>query len=281
MKSTVRLFLIWIFLCNGFSVNAQHKELFSYADSLYLNGSFKLAAVEYERIIYYSADKGIENLALYKKSLCYKQDKQYLTASNTLKRIHFNQINDTLYEAVCLEYALNCYLNGDYAETLMQLNEMKNKNADTMSNQYVILKILTVNELKEWNAATECLKLFTGKNNLEITASKLDELTRIPRLKNEKFAMTISYFIPGSGQIYCGYWGKGISSLFFTGVFAGYTYISIINGYYFTSFFTGFSGFRMFWTGGAKYAGFLANEKNKKKISTYNNKIKTFILNKP
>jgi len=245
---------------------------------LFKSGSFKLAASEYERIFYDTDNANIKNIALIDKSFCYKQDKQFDNAAKTLKRIDFNKVNDSLYAVVYYEYALNTFLNGDYKETLLQLNEMKAKNIDTLKNEYLILKILTLNELKKWDEANTTFNNYIKINSIIVDPKIYNELLKKPRLKNEKFAKGISYLIPGFGQIYTGHWGRGLSSLFFNSAFIAYTYVSLINGFYFSGVFSGFSGFRMFWTGGASYAEYLAKQKNKESITKHNKKVKDFIL---
>lgn len=279
MKSIVRFCLIWIFLCNVFSVNAQRINIFSYPDSLYYVGCFKLAAAEYERIFFISNDTDTKNLALLKKSYCSKQDQQFGIAANTLKRINFNKITDSIYVIVAYEYALNSFLNEDYNETLLQLNQLDNKyiNSSYESN-CLILKIITCNELRKWDDAHNSLNKYLNINNLKMDSLIKNELLFTPKLYNEKLAKTISFIIPGSGQIYTGHWGRGLSSLLLNGAFATYTYVSFVNGFYLSGVFSGFSPFRMFWTGGANYAEYLAKQKNKERISQHNKKVKNFIL---
>jgi tetratricopeptide (TPR) repeat protein len=277
-RSTVRSFLILLFLCNGYSVNAQFAALFAYPDSLFGCGNFALAAAEYERIYFVSTDAEIRNEALLKKSYCYKQNKNFEKAANTLKRIDFTKATDTLYKSVSYEYALNTYLNGDYSECMLQLDEMKKKGWDTLNNDYLLLRIIVLNEMKRWEESSNSLKNYITVNSIKPNPSDSVELFKKPRLKNEKFAKDISYLIPGSGQIYAGHWGRGMSSLLLSSAFVAYTYVSFVNGFYISGVFSGFSTFRSFWTGGAKYAEYLAKEKNKERIAKHNNKVKDFIL---
>ena len=279
MKSIVRFCLIWIFLCNVFYAKAQRINIFSYPDSLYEVGCFKHAATEYERIFFISADVNNKNAALLKKSYCYKQDQQFGVAANTLKRIDFNKTTDSIYTIVAYEYALNTFLNEDYNETLLQLNELDNKVVDSVyDSKCLILKILAYNELQKWKEATISLNNYLKINHIKVDSLVKSELLKKPKLKNEKLAKNMSYIIPGSGQIYTGHWGRGLSSLLLSSAFATYTYVSFVNGFYLSGVFSGFSPFRMFWTGGANYAEYLAKQKNKERIAIHNKKIKDFIF---
>ncbi|OIP03026.1 MAG: hypothetical protein AUJ97_05300 [Bacteroidetes bacterium CG2_30_32_10] len=238
-----------------------------------------LAAAEYERIFFISADVNIKNTALLKKSYCYKQDQQFDVAANTLKRIDFNKTTDSIYTIVAYEYALNSFLNEDYNETLLQLNDLDNKVIDSVyESKCLMLKILTLNELQKWKEATITLNNYFKINHIKVDSLVKSELLKKPKLKNEKLAKNMSYIIPGSGQIYTGHWGRGFSSLLLSGAFATYTYISFVNGFYLSGVFSGFSPFRMFWSGGANYAEYLAKQKNKERISQHNKKVKNFIL---
>jgi hypothetical protein len=246
---------------------------------LYNSGNFKLGAVEYERIYYLSEDVKLKNLALLKKSYCYKQDKKFEDAAKTLKRIDFNHIIDSIYALSCYEYALNTFLNGDYSETMLQLDDIEVKIKDTLYyNQSLFLKILTLNKMQKWEEANTKLNIFIKTNKVNIDPFTYKELMKIPKLKNENFAQTISYIIPGGGQMYTGQWGRGLSSLILQGAFVTYTYFSFINGFYISGVFSGFSTFRSFWTGGANYAKYLAKQKNKERIDNHNKKVKDFLL---
>ena len=252
---------------------------FSCADSLYSAGNYKLAALEYERLFFYSNDEKIKDEALLKKSYCYKSSGNYEKAAQTLQRIDISDASDSAQFNIRYEHALDCFLYGNYDETeniLMQIDYYtKNKN---LSKTCIYLGILCKNELNKWSEADSLFNIYLKIKNISITSDSVNKLLMKPHLLNPKTAKIISFIIPGSGQIYTGHVFRGISSLILNGSFAYYTYFSFKNKFYLSGIITGFGVFQMLYFGGARYAFYLAEKENAKKIMLYNSKIREFIL---
>ena len=98
------------------------------------------------------------------------------------------------------------------------------------------------------------------------------------KLKDPSKAETLSYFIPGSGQMYAGKVFRGITSLVLQTGLLGFAGYSFLNGYYFSGTFTGVSLFYVFYMGGARHAEYLAQEYNKNRIAKIQDKIELFLI---
>jgi hypothetical protein len=279
MRSIIRYCLICVFLCKGFQGRTEIPSSTAYADSIYNAGNYSLAALEYERIFFSTEDVGEQSTALLKKSYCLKNLSQYDNANSTLNRINTNVLSDSLQFAVRYEKALDSFLGGNYYDAQGFLFEINLYIKDTiLKEKCLFLEILTENELLNWDKADSLFNQYLLVNKIIIDSAELKAMLKRPKLLNPKTAKIISYIIPGSGQIMSGHICRGLTSIVFEGSAAAFTYLSIKNGFYISGFTTGLGIFQMFYLGGTRYAYYLANQKNKKKIQAHNKKIRDFIL---
>jgi tetratricopeptide (TPR) repeat protein len=279
MRSITRYCLICVFLCRSISAITANTSGWETADSLYAIRSFKLAALEYERLFYASHDDLEQCNALLYKSYCYKLSGDYEKAAQTLQRINLSFVADSVQYNVRYEHALDCFLAGKYEdadELLMQLNYYtRNKQ---LADECLYLDILNKNELHEWDAADSMFYIYIKLKNIAIDSNAVHELLKRPHLLNPKFAEIISYIVPGSGQMYSGHVLRGLSSILLQGGMGALTYFSIEDGFYISGLLIGFTVFQMLYFGGANYAYYLADKKNADKIMQHNRRIREFIL---
>ncbi len=214
-----------------------------------------------------------------KKSSCFKRLNEFGKASETLQRISFNELSDSLQYQVRYEHALSLLLQKKYDEAELQYIDINfYTHNESLRNQSLFLGIIIKNELRKWQEADSLFIEYIKFNNINIDSVKISELLKKPKLLNPKTAKIISYFIPGSGQIYSGHVFRGLTSIAFQGSFFTFTFLSIKNGFYFSAATTGFGIFQLIYIGGARYAYYLAEKKNAKKIETYNKKIRDFLF---
>jgi hypothetical protein len=109
--------------------------------------------------------------------------------------------------------------------------------------------------------------------------SALYESDKIPRLKNIEYAKKLSMFLPGMGQLYCGYFWEGSLSLGLQIIGLGLTGLSIYHRYYFTGSTLAFGIFQKFYAGGLNRTEFLARKRNYTSVRAFNDSRKDFILN--
>lgn len=267
--------MIYIFLCVPFFTNGQ----ISFADSLFDIGEYNYAKLEYERVVYSSGDQETVNLALLKKGYCLKKLGEFSKAYKTIERANLFSGNDSLNFTLRFEIALNAYLAKEYNVALNQLKQVEYFTPDSlMKNEALYLHILSLNELQQWTEAKEKFNAYAQLNNLKENPDEVYGFLHKPRIRDPKKAQTLSYILPGVGQMYAGYFGKGLfSSVVQLGLISFGAY-NIYKGSFFTGAFTGIGLFYAFYSGGIRHAKFLTEKRNKEKIEKYNAGVREIII---
>lgn len=282
--------MICTFLCAPYLIKAQKVESILYeADSLYNRGEWQWAKLTYEKAIYIvslpgsnlSADTAalLRNEALLKKTYCYKAMNQFADAQKNIERADLTNLPDSLHFHIRYETALCAYLAENYNEAYNYVLQLRYFIKDTTLTQQVdFLEILTLNELMRWEEAKKLLAAYIQKYRLDADAEKIYAFLKNPKIRNVEKAVVLSTFLPGVGQMYAGYPFRGMVSA--TLQLACFTFgaYSIWKGYYLSGFFTGFVLLQTFYSGGIRHTRYLAEKKNKERISNYNNRVKEFIL---
>ncbi len=242
------IFLFACFLSDG--------QNFDHADSLYEAGEYRLAAISYERLAFDHSS----NIALLKKSYCYKALQEFGEATTVLKRIRLST-RDSLFSIVSYEKILNAYLDQNFQGSYNEILRYKLITGSS-DNEIVFLEILNLIALNEWEKAKVILS--ENKISLSITEDEIDYVfDKKLKTKNPDKAYNLSIFLPGVGQMYAGYPLKGIVSGGIQTVFAGLSIYSFYQGYFFSGSLTGVALFYTFYFGGARYARKLALKRNK------------------
>jgi len=235
--------------------------------------------LEYERIYFVSTESEGRSLALLKKSYCQKKLGNYESAISSLARAENEKTSDSLKYLINKEHAMLYFLNDDYSNAELMLNQLDQQVTDTIKQyDYLYLKIIVLNELMKWDESSVLLKKYFCYKNIILDEQNRKALFNQPKQLNPKTAKIMSYFIPGSGQMYSGHIFRGLTSIGFQGSSLLYTILAIQNKFYLTGVFTGFGLMQMFYFGGARYAAFLVNKENAQKITTYNKRIRDFVL---
>lgn len=276
----IRYCLIFAFLCKSYTSRCDTiAGNFNFADSLFSVGQFEIASLEYERIYFVSTESEGRSLALLKKSYCQKKLGNYESAISSLARAENEKTSDSLKYLINKEHAMLYFLNDDYSNAELMLNQLDQQVTDTIKQyDYLYLKIIVLNELMKWDESSVLLKKYFCYKNIILDEQNRKALFNQPKQLNPKTAKIMSYFIPGSGQMYSGHIFRGLTSIGFQGSSLLYTILAIQNKFYLTGVFTGFGLMQMFYFGGARYAAFLVNKENAQKITTYNKRIRDFVL---
>jgi len=242
-------------------------------DSLYLAGDFGKAFIAYEYTLFIKTSQPQTNLILLKSAYCLKQIGKFEKARLILDRADFYNGTDSLRFLLFYEYAINSMLVNKYDLALSKMEEMHNEFRDSVKLATLLpLEVIALNELHRWPEA--------HKKYLQLTTNKSDPYQEILsfKMKNPDKAFALSYYFPGAGQMYAGYFWKGLVSTLLN---AGLIYFSIwnfANGYFFSGAFTGVALFYLSYNGGAKYAATLASQHNEQRIESFNEKIKRQLL---
>lgn len=252
---------------------ASGQELGS-ADSLLEAGNYLQARVAYERLLFHG--KSDANILLLKKSFCWKMEGKFDEAHSTLLRADLFKGTDSVKIMIYNELALDAYLAGKFNIALSTLQELHYYFPDQSTSISEALEILTLNQLFKWDEAEQKFISFLAKYALP--DQYIYQKRNRPKFKNPTKAETLSYIIPGSGQLYAGYPGHAITSLLIQGGLVTFTVYSFTNGYFFSGAFTGVALFSFFYNGGARHARDLAVRHNSEQLFRFNEKVKTVLM---
>lgn len=285
----IRYYLICIFLCASFLTEpAYGKNVWSTADSLFREGKYYPASVEYERAAFLSAVNADRTKALLKKAECQKQSGDFLGSEKTTDRIIYTNLSDTLAAEAHYQSALCSYLAGNFSNAenhLLQLNAFIRDSSLTIHS--LPLYALVLNELQRWPEAKE--KMLEAIRKTNISSAEKDSLNKrigqlyvpdnYPRMKNLLKAQKMSAFLPGLGQIYAGYFWEGAASAFLNAASVGFIAYCIYTKLYFTGVMTGSGIFSKFYIGGSNRLEYLVEKRNYKVLRKYNDSLKQVVLN--
>ena len=273
----IKFYLIFIFLCAGFSINGQ-ELVFTRADSLFRAGNFQLAALEYERVIYLSKRSETSNAARFRKSNCYKQIGDHDRALDELGQISLFTVGDSERFEILKEQAIVAYLNGDFSYSYSKIQQLENLSGNRPDNYFWPFTILVLNEMHEWEEAEETLRLHApGKIDNKSYELLLGIFEKQPKLKNPGTAKWLS-FVPGLGHVYAGHPLEGMAAFWINLAFLSFGAYQMYLGYYLTGYFIGAGGLSEFFFGSRARAGYLVSKKNHQRVREYNNRIKKILM---
>jgi len=280
--------LICIFRFAGYSTTEEDiVTLFKKAESLYDSKQYQLAGICYDEISFLAGNNVIKTKALLRKADCYLLRKEFAKAELVMSRVFYADLNDSLVYLARYKTALSCYLNSNFYEAESQIIQAKSFIQDSnLVYQIYPLYVLVLNERNKYNEAKKVLldyANFSIKDSLQKVKVFQDiafqyQDSKIPKLKDPERAKKLSMFLPGTGQLYAGYFGEGALSVSLQLVGLGFTGLCIWQKYYFTGAFVGFSIFQKFYGGGMNRAQFLVEKRNYIKTRTFNDAAKIYVL---
>ncbi len=213
------IFLILIFNVS-FSLNYFSEDsILLFANSLYEEGDYKGALLEYKRLLTLSNRKTKDSLIYFKIALCYEKQKDYKNAiSNYQLSVYENELS-------LFKIAINKTRIKEYNESLNYIKENKKEiNFDKIGVVYTInlISISNYTLAKEYMLKNSPFE----ENYYNSLRNRLDKILKgyekLPE-KNPYLAAFFSVIIPGSGKFYSEKWFDGLFSLSFissTAIFA-------------------------------------------------------------
>ncbi len=247
-------------------------------DSLAEVGQTKNALLAYEREVFVSPDPTVKNLALLKKAQLLKQNGEFGQAKETLQRANFFLGQDSLNFKLRYELVLNAFLADDFNLALAQVSQMQYFYKDKGYEQVMFLHILTLNELRRWVEAKAIYQQYYDLKKTIVTPDEAYSFLGKLKIKDPEKAEKISYILPGVGQMYAGYFGRGLLSSVIQLSLISYGAYSLYEGYFFTGALTGVGLFWAFYTGGTRHAKYLAEKKNEEVTRKHNDYLKEIVL---
>ena len=280
--------MICIFRFAGYSaIEVDFNILFKRADSLFQSQQYQMAGIGYDQIAYLSGENIVKTKALLKKADCYLARKEFAKAEIVLSRIYYADLNDSLIYFARYKTALASYLNSNFSEAESQVIQAKSFINDSgLVYQFYPLYVLILNESKKYQEAKEVLIAYAThlvKDTLQkkIILNEIEQqyqTSKIPKLKDPEKAKKLSMFLPGTGQLYAGYFWEGALSVSLQLVGLGFTGLCVFYKYYFTGIAVGTSIFQKFHVGGMNRSEFLVNKRNHLETRIFNDKIVNYIL---
>lgn len=268
-------------LCLGSSfVTAQTTD--SVALQLGRVGEYALAATYCEKAIYEETNAANNtqkiNVLLYQKTQFLKAQKSFEEAWQTTQRLDLADLTDSLQFRYRYEAALCAYLAQRYAEAHNQIQQARFYVRDTLlTNGLDVVEILTLNELERWAESKEIFRRYLHRHHLTINVEELYAFLK-KKPKNPDKAQLMSFLVPGLGQMYAGYWKQGLVSASLQALALGFGVYHVLNRYYLIGFFTGAGLFQSFYFGGTRRAVLMAEDTNRKRKATTNQKLREVLI---
>jgi len=178
-----------------------------FAEYLYNTGQFELSQHELERISFFCEYDSTSQLTLLKT---YRKTKSFGKADQFFGSKSIDSLN-----------SMNREFRDEYIRLLMSENRysdvQKTIDAGLDFDQKEEHQIGTELLLKKWEKAYQLSLRDSPQINFKIAGlRKVAEKSYNARRKSPVLAALMSAVIPGTGKMYCGYWGDGVMSFMFT-----------------------------------------------------------------
>jgi TM2 domain-containing membrane protein YozV len=286
-----KYYYISICLCAVFIQNSWGQSADTYsktADSYYRNHDFEMAELYYSRAAYEENNSDIQTQYIFKRIEILLQNKQAGKAFKVINAIPLDGLQDSTRIEVLYKSALCAFFSEDYIECNAKLLLLEQIYPNQQNSAKVkILNVLLLNEQGQYEAAREKLLSYIStdsslSNDLQlIQLKKADSIylkSQVPKLVNEKKAITLNIGSVGFGYFYAGYIGEGISSFIFQTSGLGLAALAFVNGYYATGILAPLTIYNYFHGGSIKRIEYLVTRDNYKKKRKFNLSAKPKII---
>lgn len=211
--------------------------------------------LELELAIYQSEEVDQRAALLLKKAGIWIAETDYQNALGTLERINVYATNDSLKNETVEMKSLTYYLSSEFALAKNAILEASLESWFAPSKDLRLIEVLTEVELEKFSEAEAML--INLNPNLDVSS-----IFNIRKLKKEEKAFNLSLILPGSGQMYAGYFFKGLTSIALQAVcvYGGVT--GLRDRYFFSQALPSVAVFQGFYFGGADYAKNLVTRRN-------------------
>jgi hypothetical protein len=254
------------------------------------NKQFEEAILAYEQCYFELIDNDSDSLSadikawqknecLLKKVYGQKAAGQFDEAVKTVQRFDFNNLSDTSQFLFRYEAVVCTFLADMYEDCYTNIQQLKYFVKDsTLTQKALLWEILALTKLARYNEAKPLLVEYAQQHHLIVNVDDVFAFAQKPRFRSVKKAETLATFIPGAGMLYSGNTAEGIISLVFQAATLGFGIYSVVDGYYFSGFFTGFGLFQAFYFGGVRRSGVLAQQKNEQLKQRYYQQVKNALV---
>lgn len=274
---TIKFCLTCIFLCATCTINAQGSAVLVRADSLFSQGAYFEASVEYERVLFNNSHGEEIRHAIYQKIQCLKQERLFTQAIGFIRaNLHDNMPDSTGY-SLYYEQTLCTYLAGNKEDALAVIEQIKLLYPQHAADaRLLLLQILSLNELGQWEKAGQAYNALLSRYGQG--EPLLSPYKNLPHLKSKDRAQWLSTFIPGGGQFYAGKPLEALLTIAIQGAGIWFGIVSFQQHYYLGAWLAGAGLFGSFHMGGVRRSEVLVEQYNRKKTAQFNEKIKENVL---
>jgi hypothetical protein len=219
--------LFSVFLMQGtiYSQNLlDYPNSLKYADYLYKTNQYKLAAVEFERVVFLEPNDTLSKLKLVRS---YRYLKDYSTARKKIENFFSNSLAD-VPEEFSVEYIKNLLYENQFQKTSGFLQTNKKINSAVKIEYQLGIYIMQCQWAESRRFADKHMDILDKTEN----CNKLNNLITVGLHANYKsplLAGSLSAIVPGSGKVYCGKWKDAIYSFLFVTASSWLTYKSFDN----------------------------------------------------
>lgn len=274
----IKFYLTCTFLCAISITKAQDAAYLNEAGNLFLQKRYFEASIAYERVLFASDNPKSRYNAIDKKVQCLKQQREYTQAVHFIKTYLNELLPDSIRYKLYNEQLICNYLSGSFENALSMIEQINiyfpQQKPDT---KMLLIKILSLNELRLWHLAEEAYAAFLQEINSANTIA--NPYVSLPHLKNKGTAQWLATFIPGAGQFYA---GRPLEALLSIAIQVASIYFGIISfqqRYYLSAWLAGAGLFGSFHMGGVRRSESLVDQYNRKKVYQFNQKVKELLLN--
>lgn len=207
-------FIFFVLIQNLYS-QTSIEDIYSVANKLYENGNYFSAITEFKRVLFFDDDKKYSFDANYKIGLSYKKGGFFENAIYYLTIAQKFATNEEDLFDIKINI-IRCNILRKTTEKALQLcNELESQ-FQNKKDEILYWKGWCYIFANDWENAEKNFAKSSLGNELYLISRKVNK-----EKLSVTFAKVISYILPGSGQVYAGYYLNGIISLIWN-LTAGY-----------------------------------------------------------
>lgn len=229
--------------------------------------------MRYEYALWKSGSEAERLKARLGKYQALKQAGRYAEAAPLIYRIQPAMAPSDIRESIVYEQVLAAYLNKDYPTALSRGLFGQAVFTDTVRNpvydQYLLLMSLSAYQDDQWDTgyAYGLRYVQSAGQHDPLQLAGFDSLARAcqPDLKKESVALWLSSLLPGTGQIYAGQTGDGLTSLGLHAMGLGAAVWAAVQGYWITAWLGAALVVQRIYMGGRERAVELVQKRNRLK----------------
>lgn len=272
MPYVSRFCLTCIFLCAPFISKAQRVL----GDSLFAEGAYQKATIAYEFALFQGLAPDDVASVILNLNAAFKLAGEYSKAVAAFDRVDFYSGSDSLRSVLYYQYIVSAMLAKRHDLAWSKLVEFRYELPGKVAEEVLLtLEILCLNEMGRWEEAHQRFKAWSMIYG--ITTDPYPDMLK-QKMKNPDKAFALSYWLPGVGQMYAGYPGKGVVSSLLNAGLVTFSVYSFIGGYYLSGVFTGVALFYLSYNGGARYAQVLAEQHNTKRKEIFSEQVRQILV---